>query len=341
MKRYTLLFVLLAVVAVACPALAQPQPAKVKILGYFQNRYQQRSWTMDEFILRCMYITLLADVNERTKANVTWARIGPTSTDANWAMAYVDYKVTPEWTARFGQAPTWFGLETAQGSSQRLALERAAVLEGGNAAGGLPSGLFAFGPWDRGVWAIRSPKKAEPQVIVGILNGQFRNVEADNAKNISVDVKFTKPWGLFGASWLKGKWTNDIGLPAPPAGTATDRNATLGYVRWAPKGQPVAVQTEYATGSLLGNDIKGWYIQLEHPLAQPGTVAFLKYENYDPNTGVTGNSYTGLHVGYVKNLDSANKLTLQYDNGKNNGVAAPGDKSRNGIGFQWQCAFSQ
>lgn len=71
MYKYSLALALLATTVLAWPALAQPQPDKVRLTRHFQNRYLQRDWTMDEFILRRMYINLMVNANAPTKAVVT------------------------------------------------------------------------------------------------------------------------------------------------------------------------------------------------------------------------------------------------------------------------------
>lgn len=310
---------------------------KVKINGYFQSRYIHRDWGQDEFLLRRMYINLIVTPNDRTKAVITWARIGPDPmglTNVDWANVFVDYKIDDQFTVRAGQGPDWFGLETAQGSGSRLALARAAVLEGGQ---GKPLGMYFAGPWDRGAWLVRNPTSDDwwdPQVIFGVMNGQFRATDKNSNKTLSVDLKWKPSWGEFGASWLDGWWTNDVGLPGV-TGT-TRRSAVLGYARWDPDWCRFAVQGEYLDGKLLGNNVDGWYTQLEYDPAPDGT-AFVKYEQYDPAHGVPANQYDAWHVGYAHWLDGNNELTLQYTSGENRQVA--GSTSRDELALQWQLGF--
>ncbi len=310
---------------------------KVKINGYVHSRYIHRDWGTDDFWLRRMYINLIVTPNDRTTAVITWARIGPDAqglTNTDWANVFVDYKIDDSFTARFGQGPDWFGLETAQSSGKRLALERAAVLEGGQ---GKPLGLYFAGPWDRGLWLVRNPTSGEwwePQAIFGVINGQFRAPEQDSNKTMTLDLKWNPEWGEFGASWLNGWWTNDLGLPFV-TGT-TQRSAILGYVRWDPDSCKFAVQGEYVDGNLLGNDIDGWYSQLEYDPTPDGT-AFVKYEMYDPAHGVPANHYDAWHFGYAHWLDKNNELTFQYTAADNRQVV--GNTSRDEASLQWQFGF--
>ncbi len=325
---------------------------KVKISGYFHARGQYRDWTEDDFDLRRMYINLVVTPNDKTLAWVQWARIGTDplgQTGTDWSMAFVDYKWDSHWSTRFGQGPNWFGIETMQGSSSRLALERAAVLEG-TSRNGAPNGLYFLGPWDRGLWITRNPDEGDkwvPQATLGIINGQFRNTEKDDNKTISVDLKWKQKWGQFCVSWMDGKYVWDVprllyaDIPPPAAlpvyGTSLDREAILGGVRWDPPGSRWAVQGEYVDGEHLGNDIEGWYTQVEYDPCAKGT-AYVKVEQYDPAVGVAGNnSYHAWHVGYAHWLDANNELTLQFSNGENNGDATHPDRTQ--VGLQWQLGF--
>ena len=326
----------------------KPWTENIRFTGYSHFRYIWRdnagsSRSGSEFYWRRMYINLIGKLNPRTTAVVTWARIGEgqefsAETDADWAVAMVDYRISPDLTFRFGQAPDWFGLETAQSSADRVALDRAAVLEGGRRR---PYGMYFQGPWDRGAWIYTRPAHGWcPQAIAGIFNGQFRNRDADNGKVITIDLKWVRPQWQFGASWLDGKFVGPSYATGVPVGSAvsTGRRAWLGYARWQPS-PAWAVQGEYLKGQLLGNDIDGWYAQLEqhHTLAgRPGT-GFVKFEGYDsgqlPHAGATDDQLNVLHVGYAYQLDANNELTAQWSD-----VDWGGD-DLDETSVQWQFAF--
>lgn len=325
--------------------------SKIKFNGYFQARGAAREWTgaNDDFWLRRMYVNMIITPNDRTMGVISWTRIGPdplttglgAQTNTDWAMAFVDYKWNKEWMTRVGQAPDWFGLETAQGSSKRIALERAAILEGGPTLGS-PMGLYFAGPWDEGIWLVRNPQHPnEPQAIFGYFSGNFRGRDNDSGKDVSIDLKWKPAWGEYGLSWLKGKYADSAGGALTPL---NDRNATLGYIRWAPSNLPLAIQAEYVDGKLFGNDIDGGYAQLEYKVSPQGT-AFVKAEEFDPNDANPHDSWRALHVGYSHWLDSNNELTLQYSWAYNQSgqVAAPplrpGPGRRDQLGFQWQLGF--
>lgn len=323
MRRLYAVMAVVILLSVASAVLADGWEDVIKVNGYFQNRYVHYSEADDQFTLRRMYINLIATPNDRTMAVVTWARIGPSPYDANWANVFGQYKLSDTTTIRFGQAPNWFGLETQQSSSQRMALERAAVLEGGGAA---PPGLYWQGPWDRGAWLIHTPQDMSraPQVILGVMNGQFREPEADGNKTVSVDLKMKPAWGQYGVSWLNGKWTDG-------GGVSTDRRAWLGYLRYD---QPAnwAFQGAYVHGSLLGSDTMGWYGQVEYGLSPVGTL-FAKFEEYDPDDSSAGNTYSAWHFGYAHQVDANNELTCQWTD------AESGGSGFNEAGVQWQYAI--
>ncbi len=312
---------------------------KITWNGYFQTRYRWlRNSRNDDFFLRRMYINLIAKPNPRTTAVVTYARIGPgwntvaNDTNTDWANIFVDYKMTPQWVVRLGQGPTWFGIEDAQSSSRRIPLERASVFEGtGGVPGVIPNhfGLYFQGPWERGIWFIRNPKKNEPQIILGLNNGQFRGLEIDTTKNFSAHLKWQRPWGRWGVSWLDGQWTNSAN------GMQTPRDALGFNFRYEP--DPVGFQAEYMTGRQFGSDVDGWYCQLEiQPRNHAGRV-FFKYENQDfdiePTPDLACEDYEAWHIGYAYQLDKNNRLTLQYTD------AEAGNADADEVGFQWQLGF--
>ncbi len=342
MKKHTLLMVVVVAMAVAYlhvgPVAADGDnwADRVSITGYFQARYEGSDMGEDDFDLRRMYITMLIDANERTKATITWTRIGfdPIEfANTDWANIFVDYVVSDMWTARIGQAPTQFGLECMQDSAYRMALERAAVLEGG--MNGRPAGLYFGGPWDRGVWLMRTPRNSEPQLTLGIMNGQFRGGDKNNNKTVSIDAKWNPAWGQFGASYLDGEYTNMQGM-------TSDRQGLLGFLRWDEPECRWAFQGEYVDGELMGNDIQGWYSQVEYAGLKEGGTAFLKYEEYDPThgpqmratqNGSMADTYEALHLGYAQWLDHNNELTVQYTD------ADMGSSSWDEFGLQWQFGF--
>ncbi len=342
--KHALLVVVIVVLSVASCVVAQDKPAtekpswvdNININGYFQSRYVHQDWAVDGFTFRQMYINLFATPNDRTKGLVQWVRFGadPNATSpTDWGDVWVEYKVSDTLTTRIGQSNNHFGLEMPQSSSKRMALERAAVLQGGGAR---PRGLYFGGLWDRGVWLTYTPQtgKWDPKVTLGVMNGQFRGSDLDSNKNVLVKLHWDRDWGQFGVTRLDGKWTNNLSIPGIP--DITDRSAVVGYARWAPQDCRWAAQGEYVDGQLLGNDIDGWYAQAEYR-ARPGGTAFVKYDTYDPMKGTPNSDWDAWHIGYTQWLDNNNELTLQYMSGKNR--ADTSDPSRDELAFQWQLGF--
>jgi hypothetical protein len=126
---------------------------KVAITGYMQNRAEEFSKNagVDKFFMRRLYMSIIAKTSDRSQAVVQVACDGSSvhTTVTDWASLYSDYALGHHDTVRFGQAPTWFGIEAWQSSSQRIPFERSAFIEGGN--GGKPYGYFGGSPWDRGI----------------------------------------------------------------------------------------------------------------------------------------------------------------------------------------------
>ena len=308
----------------------------LKVNGYFQMRARASDFATDDFFFKQMYINLWFTPNDRTKAMIQWTRVGGdahATANADFGDVWVEHKVTDTLTARMGQSNNNFGLEMNQSSSQRLPLERAAFLQGngGTATGatGAYKGLYFGGLWDRGLWLTYTPQttKWDPKVTLGIMNGQFRAGDTNGNKTVLLKAHWNHDWGQFGATWLDGKVTSS---------PTTDRNAILGYVRWAPADCKWAAQAEYVDGELLGADIDGWYGQVEYAPVPEGT-AFARYEQYDPMTATPGNEWDAWHLGYAQWIDPYNELTIEYTDGTNEGDLT--QCSREEIALQWQLGF--
>ncbi len=119
------------------------------------------------------------------------------TSETDWANIFVDYRPAPEWTIRMGQAPNYFGIDGSEGSSGRLTPERFAASEGLPALG--LKGLYFAGPWDRGVWIVNDQRavtedKTGLRTAFSVHNGNFRNQDDDNHKNISLDLEYFTQW---------------------------------------------------------------------------------------------------------------------------------------------------
>jgi hypothetical protein len=336
-------------------AAAKPWNEKVAISGYFQNRFEHFAGTSysltapghngpkleDQFTLRRMYVNLLVHASDNATAVITWSRDGGATLTANWANAYLDYKLSPTETVRFGQASTWFGLDEQQSSSQRLPFERAAFQDGGGRD--KPPGLFFGGPYDKGMWWVHNPTAknyaSQPQVILGVVNGAFREAvtAGDNSRTYSADVRFHPSWGTFGVSWLNGDFSQSATAPTystVPTGPFA-RHAFGGFVRYE-KPKSWALQSEIGGGVNMGHTFSGWYAQAEKMMVKcPGTF-FTRYEEYEPNTDNATNvsdMYKAWLVGYAHNLDANNKVTAQWTLGRRGGM------DEDEAGLQWQYGF--
>lgn len=311
----------------------------ISISGYFQARYSTYDGRMDDsFEFRRMYVTLRSKVNDDTTGIITLSRIGPNDPNIDLYNAFVDYSITPEYSVQVGQVPTWFGLEDWEGSSVRLPFERSEIMAGSPATA--HPGFYYAGASDRGVWLRRNPQNpSQPLVVVGVCNGQFRANDMNTAKNISVDVKFKRDWGMFGASWLEGTLSRMVGAPAVEV--EQDRSAVSAYVRLFP--EPFGFQAEWADGELFGNDIDGYYAMGLYK-TNSGT-AFLQYQDYNSAAqGVAAAAksadveYDALSIGYAWDVDAANRITVQYTDGETTFLGGD-SQDENYAGAQWQYSF--
>lgn len=327
------------------PPAKKPWYDGIRISGYFQTRFEGRQYDSiaterDEFTLRRLYMTLAAPLGDRSTAIVTWAGVGPSFREgggATYENIFVDYKVRPDVTIRMGQAPNNFGLDAAESSSVRIPPERALVTEGNPTLGLL--GLYAYGPADRGLWAIydgrvNSPTKEGLRVAVGIFNGQFQDSDKNNNKSVSVDAEYYMKWGQFGASWMDGKYTNKA---TPPV--TCDRDAWGLNVRVYP--DPWwGGQAEYIKGDWFGAEREGWYGQVSYNLHPNKDLVYARYEEFDANTNVPNSVYKGLHVGYQYKLTPNDQITVEYVKGElGRGAADAGDDTTDDIFVQYQRSF--
>ncbi len=313
---------------------------RISISGYFQVRYvdTDQSGQFDNFDFRRMYVTIRGNIDSRNTGIITFARVGPQDPNIDLYNAFVDYRIEDQYRVQIGQVPTWFGLEAWESSSVRLPLERAKILEG------TPAGLGFWwqGASDRGIWFRRMPSPGmsyEPMIVLGVWNGQFRNDDLNDDKNLSLDLKWDRPWGQFGFSWMDGTF---VGAGA----VETDRNAWDVYARVLPNtlAGPVGCQFEYADGELLGADRDGWYGQLVYDVGTGKDTLYARYQEYNATIDASNFAdYDGWTIGWAHRVYDSSELTVEYTDGDwsrtgmVDGVA--GDNSEDMLAAQWQYAF--
>ncbi|MEA3404103.1 MAG: porin [Armatimonadota bacterium] len=335
MTRLVVCMVLIAMLVTAATAVAQEGVEeeswydRVSMSGYFHARYidTDQEGEYDTFDFRRMYVTIRGEM-DRTTGIITFSRVGPNDPNIDLYNAFVDYKIGDRYAIQFGQVPTWFGLEAWEGSSVRDTLERAKILEGG------PGFYFAGAP-DRGIWLRRAPTPEtwEPLIIFGVWNGQFRSDDANDDKNVSLDLKWNAPWGQFGASWFDGTYVDGTGNEA-------DRGAVDLYVRLFPA--PWGVQAEWADGELLGADRDGYYLHGSYLMPNGTDKVYGRYQEFNADTAMTSTNYEAWTLGWARELDENNEITVEYTDG--DWTSSGGEDQSSGgsddmFGVQWQYAF--
>jgi len=316
---------------------------RICMSGYFQVRYvdTDSKSEFDNFDLRRAFFTMKGDLDTHTTGIITFSRVGPGDPNIDLYNCFVDYRMGERYAIQAGQVPTWFGLEAWESSSVRLPFERAKILEGG-------PGFWFAGAADRGVWLRRNPEGGEPLVVLGVWNGQFRSDDLNDDKNVSIDVKFNREWGQFGASWFDGTY---VQVPAEGAPVQTDRNAVDVYVRKF--ADPWGFQAEWADGEMMGADRDGYYVQGMYDLQDGKNVAFARYEefNIDPHAvlaaqeGSFGASaeYTGFTIGLRHRVYESGYVTVQYTDGDWDRTGTvdgqSGNNSEDLLGIQWQYSY--
>jgi len=326
MSRWTLCAVVVVALCAMGVAYAQDGESwadRISVSGYFHLRYDGGEAVEDGFNFRRMFLNVIGNVNDRTMGVITLSRVGPNDPNIDLYNAFVDYKINDEWNVQMGQAPTWFGVEAWEGSSARLPLERALILESG-------PGFFYKGAPDRGIWAARKQVETFPALRLGVCNGEFRGGDQNTNKTVSADLKWKLDWGQAGVSYLDGT--------EGPDATETDRQAVGAYVRLFPA--PWGLQAEWADGEMLGADRDGYYVQGCHAFADhPGTL-FARWEEMTIENSVSSN-YEALHFGYAHQLDANNEVTVQWTDAdwtSGSGSSATSTDASYGA-VQWQYAF--
>jgi hypothetical protein len=343
MRTWVPLMVLVMVFSIMAYAGAQKGEVcslsdKLTICGYGQMRYDggdklpAGADDPEDFTLRQAYLNVIANPNERCTFVLTLATFDPnppqnSPDDIIVYNLFMDYKLNDVYSVRFGQVPTYFGLEAWQGSSERVALERAAILQSGPGA----LGFYFASASDRGIWLKRTGEGNSPDVYFGICNGQSMDRDYDSNKNYSIDLKWDRDWGMFGVSWLDGT-LGPSPLASDPA-VETDRKAIDAYVKYRTTGWDL--QAEYADGKLLGADRDGWYVQVCKIMEGKTWKPYLKYEEYNADAPGTASDveYDALHGGVEWQVDNHNELTVQVsdvDLGSDDAVK---------FGVSWQMSF--
>jgi len=317
---------------------------RICLSGYAQARYTFWDVGTDEFDLQSIYLTVQANPTENATIVFTMNRGGdsPSRTNIELYNAFVDYKINDRWAIQVGQVPTWFGWAGWRGSSVRTEWERARIIQGSPVGSPISpdgrTGFFVLGAPDRGVWVRRNPAGSEPLVVLGASNGQFRDNDANSAKNIDLHLKFQRPWGGFGASYLNGTFTATASHPfwAPYAGVETDRDALGLYLVFNPN--PWGFQGEWAKGEMFERDRDGYHLQGMYKTGSG--IVYVGWEefNVDPGGIVPfADAYDALTFGYAWDLDAANRVTVQYTDA--DWTSGPLSTSESYGGVQWQFSY--
>lgn len=345
MRRLVVLLVVVMALMIIAGASAQEGEVctlsdKLTVCGYLQARFAGGDNVEEDFVLRRAFLNVIAKPSERSGLVLTLATFDPNPPDHSSDDIFVynlfaDYQLNDQWSVRFGQVPTYFGLEAWQGSSDRTALERAAITQSGAAAGTGADlrGFYWFGASDRGVWFKRTGTGSEPDIHLGVCNGQGRASDYDNNKNYSIDLKWTADWGTYGASWFTG----DYGVFDAATGTWNETTRRAFDVYGRIHTGPWAFQGEYATGKLLGSSRNGWYLQAERTMEGKPYTPYVKYEEFTNKLSPHNDTYDAIHGGVAWDLDAKNQVTVQLSDARiRTGGVRVKDAS---FGVQWQTSF--
>jgi hypothetical protein len=333
------------------PAAVCPKPcwANVATRGYFQSRLDMRAegtnaaggQASTDFRLRRMYIDFIVTPNDRTTGVVEFERAGEPAAVGGagdpaitLTSCYVDYKLNCDWDIMTGQVPNAFGWDEVESSSQRLPLERAAVIEGFKAFASRPSavGLYPTGPWDRGVYLSRRQQGELPQIVVGALNGESRSMDADDNKTLEGDLRWKHGVTQYGVSGISGHSSLVPGTLPSSEREAIDIWGHRDPAPWGFQGEYVSGRDLTLLPSTANHPIRGWYGQVDRACGKG--LPFVRYEQYNQDLDAPfGVLYHDWHLGYIYKLDANNKLTFETN------VAGLAGTNMDWTGLQWQLGF--
>lgn len=138
---------------------------------------------------------------------------------------------------------------------------------------------------------------------------------------------------VYGVHGKMGAWEGGLSgmsghRPAYSAGAInlaqTDRNFFYADLRYHPEGSPLDIRTEYMMGKdriplaaiAAANKVSGGHINVDYKVTKTET-AILRYEMFDRDTDVNGNTQTLFGIGAAKDVNSFLRVSLWADWNKN------------------------
>jgi hypothetical protein len=306
-----------AMTAPAAKTDRKPPAQKVRFSGYTQARYEtvEGGHPDNAFDVRRARFKFDAQPTERTRARI---QVDAAGAAFRLRDGYIDYLIGHDWFVRAGQAKVPIGYELLESPTKLIALERHPLLDE----------LFPS-QRDRGVWLWREPSGRGTRVGLALYNGNGPDRPDNNGgKNVAAQVDVPLGDARAGVSGTVGTF-RDEGKTGDAADDLTaDRNLVALHYVLPPS--PWGIQAEWFTGENAGHGTAGWYVQGAYRLDRCPGMPFLRYDWYNPTLGVPGDDFTRFSVGYAHDLNSAAKLTLQFDDVRD----GPMDADRFGLQLQ-------
>lgn len=296
---------------VLCASLAS---AELKFSGYTQARYyvwDDDAGKNDAFDLRRVRIKAVADVSEDTDITLQ-LDFSELDESGNGEVVIKDaairHKLGESWFGTVGYGNMPFGLDAPYSSSKRLPLERARVTRW-------------FLPGERALGALvdyKSQRPSEPGFTIGYTNGMADWYDDDaqgDADAFVARVQWDiKDRGLIGASYMRSSRTIEgteaggIHTAAAPGDYDDDVFGIHARYRVA---DPLTIQAEYFDGSILEQDLNGWYATLEYALKDTPTTLYYRYDTADYDA--KADTYTGHTFGVAYDLTKHDRITAQVE----------------------------
>ena len=274
-----------------------------KTSGYLQVRYRNDNTTggKDEFLVRRARLMFSGNISPQTAYRVELQadakeKGGGPGSKVQLRTAYID-QLIGSGRSRFGQAVLPWGYELEASIADIWTGERAFFMDR----------LF---PDQRDIglqYRQAFSPTAGPIVDVGVFNGTGINTsDNNNLKDPLARVKLPFRNGSAAVSYYEGR--SDL---SPVAKDGQRYGVGTEYC-WG----PWAFLGEYVTGKDRGEDINGWYAQLGTKVGDTPSLLFAKYDTYDENTNLSGDTFKRWSYGYFYDLDPRNRLTLVYEDRK-------------------------
>lgn len=251
---------------------------------YFQPKYDSGSAVTDQFTISRARFDLWGDVGDKSSYFVEIDAASSQPLVYSW----VDVKLDDHNKLTFGRIFYPFSLEYSTPPCKFDTINPTNML------------WYYFG-YSRDIGVQVGGKYDLFKYYLAVVNGRdFQMTDDNEVKDIVGRFVFSpiKDLGI-GASYYNGK-----------SGT-TEADKLIGGAEISYTYDQFNIKTEYYSGQHLGNFSRGWYAQLAYYVI-PSFQELIKYEDWDPDLGLSGDSKYSTTLGMNWFFDKTAKLQVNY-----------------------------